>query len=519
MGSPGGHEVELKLELRPQDVALISSLKSLPNARVSAPKAEQIYSVYFDTPGHELRRTGFSLRVRHAGAKRLQTVKAVSGSANAALDRAEDEVSLVGALPDVMQIGDQALREKVGAALADTPLSPVFETTVLRTTRRIRTEKGGEIELAIDTGDVRANGHARPICEVELELKQGEASALYSIARSLSAKAPMRLLRLSKSDRGYALCGETIAPPQKAKVADLPGGAGVGDAFRASVASCLTQILANEPAVVEGREIEGLHQLRVALRRLRAALKIFAPLCDSPQIAALEDEIKALAQVCGDARDLDVFETELLPRGLAHLTSRRTALKTLQIAASTARKAAWNDVSARLADPRFTALVLDLAALSADGPRALGHEVKRRTLEEPAKAYAREALERVMRKCVKLGRKLEMLDDEGRHALRKRLKELRYSGEFFAGLFPHKAAKAYSKRLNALQDSFGALNDLATAQRLVAQLVVDTPPASPLTRAGTELVAWYAQAAEDARGQACEAWAKFAKHAPFWQEA
>lgn len=518
MGSSGGREVELKLELRPQDVPLISSLKSLPHARVSAPKAEQIYSVYFDTPGHELRRTGMTLRVRHSAAGRLQTVKTESDAAHPTLNRREDEVALLTAEPDLQKIQDSALRDTMLEAIADATLEPIFETAVLRTTRRIRTEAGGEIELAIDTGDVRANGSARPICEVELELKQGDPAALYAVARSLSARAPMRVLRLSKSDRGYALRGELIAPPQKAKAPELPKNATVAEAFKAAVASCLAQLLANEPAVVEGREVEGLHQFRVALRRLRAAFKVFAPLCEGPRCMMLEEEIRELAQVCGEARDLDVFEAEILPRGIDHLKARRAPLKTLQAATASARTAAWAQVLERLADPAFTTMILDLAALAADGPTALGDSVKRKVLEAPARDYAVEALDKALRKCAKLGRKLETLDDESRHALRKRLKELRYSGEFLATLFAPKAAKAHSKRLNALQDSFGALNDLATAQRLVEHLLVDATPQSPLAEAGAELVAWYAEGAEAARGAACAAWERYAKRPPFWQE-
>jgi len=508
----------LKLELRPQDVPLISSLRSLPQARLSAPKAEQIYSVYFDTEGHELRRTGYSLRVRHAGSKRLQTVKAMSASAGPALERREDEVALRGAVPDIAQISDTDLREKVGAALAEGLLTPIFETTVLRTTRRIRTAEGGEVELAIDTGDLRANGSARRICEVELELKHGAPAALYSIARAINAKVPTRVMRLSKSDRGYALCGEAIARPQKAKAPDLDTDASVRDSFRSAMASGLLQLVANEPAVVEMREIEGLHQFRVALRRIRAGLKLFAPLGEDGRLGALDEEVRALAQVCGVARDLDVFETEILPRGMTHLKARRAALGPVQAACSAARDEAWRAVLAKLADPAFTALVLDLAALAAEGPNALGAGIKRKALEAPARDFAREGLDKLFKKCTKLGRKLETLSDEERHTLRKRLKELRYSGEFFAPLFAPKAAKAYSKRLNSLQDSFGALNDLATAQRLIAQFVTGTATHSPLARAGAALVAWYAQTADEARGETAEAWAKFAKHPPFWQE-
>src|SRR5262249_3023399 len=95
-----GREIELKLELRPEDAARLGTLKSLPQARLGIPKAEQIVTVYFDTPELALRRAGLSLRLRHAGARRIQTVKSLPEQTGVAIDRAEDEVPLNGAGPD-----------------------------------------------------------------------------------------------------------------------------------------------------------------------------------------------------------------------------------------------------------------------------------------------------------------------------------------------------------------------------------------------------------------------------------
>src|SRR5262249_388107 len=127
----------------------------------------------------------------------------------------------------------------------------------------IRTKRGDVVDFVVDLGEVRAAAHDYPICELELELEEGSPLALYELARALNEEVPLRLVRLSKSDRGYALWGETVDAPRKANPVALPPELTTGDAFRRILENGLSHLLANEPAVVERQDTEGLHQLRV----------------------------------------------------------------------------------------------------------------------------------------------------------------------------------------------------------------------------------------------------------------
>jgi inorganic triphosphatase YgiF len=514
-----GYEVELKLELRPEDAARLGKVKSLPRARMGPPKAEQIVTVYFDTQDLALRRAGLSLRMRHAGSRRVQTVKSERLEDLPGAPRLEDEVPVNGVGPDLARIGDTQLRKRVLGATASAKLAPQFETVVLRTTRHVKTKLGDVVEFVVDLGEVRAATQDWPICELELELKEGSPYALYALAQALNEEVPLRLVRLTKADRGYALLGETVGAPQKARPVALERDVTTGDAFRRILENCLSHMMANEPSVVERRDGEGLHQLRVAMRRLRTALVTFEPLLETDLVKELHHEIKGLGAICGTARDHDVFLAQILPQAADAIGTIRGGGTAIELAAKIARKDAWAKVIEAVASARFTALVIAVGSLAAQKELPTGKHAKRREWDAPARDFAAEALDRHRRKVVKRARALATQDDQERHELRKRLKRLRYAGEFFSGLYSEKSAKAYLKRIGALQDSFGALNDVATAERLVGGLSAFGSGDKPalIAAAGGKLLDYHRGAAEALMGEARDRWAQLAERKPFWR--
>lgn len=513
-------EIELKLELRPEDAARIGRLTSLPHARIGLAKAEQIVTVYFDTPERALRREGLSLRLRHAGTRRIQTVKSESAHGGVAADRAEDEVPLNGVGPDITRIANEDLRARVLKVANKGELTPQFETVVLRTTRHIKTKRGDVIELVVDLGEVRAQSDECPISEIELELKSGSPEALFDVARTLNTTVPLRLVRLSKADRGFALIGDAIAAPEKSRKIALHAGDSAIDALRTILNNALSHLMINEPAVVERRDVEGLHQFRVALRRLRAIVATYKGLLDEELLKALEFEMRWISALCGSARDYDVFVEHGICAARAALDPILGAEDALLKAAKRGRDDAWAKVVEAVASSRFTGLIIELGSLAARDKIPLAYTAKRRHADAPAKDFAAEALDHHRKKSMKLGAQLSELSTEQRHILRKRLKRLRYASEFFASLFPEDKTKPYLKALSALQDSFGALNDVAAAERLIAAMSafgVGRQHAL-VVEGGRALIAFHQARAEELIQEALERWSKFAKRKPFWRE-
>ena len=265
-------EIEVKLELAQ---AHLPNLKKIPlfQAIESLPRTTQQVSVYFDTDERKLRLEGLMLRVRREAGHYIQTIKANGNSAG--FQRDEWETEIAGKQPDLRKASGTAL-ERLLSKKFRRRLKPLFETRVRRTVYPL-VHNGHAIALAVDRGTIETEKRSQPLCEIELELERGTAADLFDVARELSEALPVRLALKSKSERGYEIIDGADELPAKAAAIDLPGGATARDAFGVIGLACLKQIIGNGPALVRA-DPEGVHQMRVGLRRLRAAMPLFAPL-------------------------------------------------------------------------------------------------------------------------------------------------------------------------------------------------------------------------------------------------
>jgi len=191
-----GNETELKFEVAPQDLRKLKASRTL-NRGTS--KDEKLVSVYFDTPKHKLARNGVSLRVRHNGNKRIQTVKA--GGRDGSITRGEWQREIKGDIPDLRKTHDTPLAALLTKKLKR-KVKPIFETRIHRASIPIR-KNGSRIEVALDNGQIRASRQSAPISELELELKDGRASDAFKLARALAKRVPITLSLKSKAERGY----------------------------------------------------------------------------------------------------------------------------------------------------------------------------------------------------------------------------------------------------------------------------------------------------------------------------
>ena len=460
-------EVELKLTLRPHDAHILEACGLLPGK----PKTAQQRSVYFDTPGHRLANAGLSLRIRRSGRRRIQTVKAEGASSAGLFARSEWESPVQDDTPIIQN--SMPIFALLGEAVAQ--LAPVFEVHVERRIWDIR-ESEARIELVLDCGEAVCGDRRSPVCELELELKHGDAAALFAFARKLECAVPVRLGILTKADRGYALL-EPRVTVFKAERVVLTHDMMADQAFRHIVQTCLRQFRLNEDLLFERHAPEALHQARVALRRLRSAFSIFKPLLDGDDSAGLREELGWLATELGAARNLDVLLERAAPGPL------RDRLETAHLAA-------YVRVEKILASPRVRALMLNLTQWTMCGAwRGAGKTQDVRN--QPAREFATAALNHSRRKVKEDGRDLAERDDQARHEVRKGAKKLRYAAEFFTSLFDHKRQQRRYKRfvaaLEALQDQLGALNDLAMAPDVLAKLgVIDEPEAAALLDSGSK---------------------------------
>ncbi len=235
----------------------------------------------------------------------------------------------------------------------------MFETRVQRTVYPV-TNKTCSIALTVDRGTIDTGTHSVPLCEIELELERGNVAELFEVARQLVQAFPARLAVKSKSEHGYEIMDGEQQSPVKAAPVDLPVDVSTRDAFKVIGHACLHQIVGNESALMNG-DPEGVHQMRVGLRRLRAGMSLFSVLLRDPQTAAIKAQLKWLAGELGPARELKV----LVSRVVAPMKSQRRrwrGMPSLSHELGERRDAAVTRAQDAVQSARFRELTLDVAA-------------------------------------------------------------------------------------------------------------------------------------------------------------
>lgn len=512
-------EIEIRFAAHPDDLARLARGGALQGIAMGRAATRRMSTVYYDTPELGFAKAGLALRVRKIGRRHVQTVKN-ENSGTLASERAEYECPLPSALPDLRFVPDASVRERLQTIANDSELSAVIETDIRRTTRSLTTQAGDEVELAVDRGEIRTLAEGQtvlPVSEIELELKHGQTSVLYEMARRLSRETPLTVASESKAERGLrALEGREIGT-YKAGRTTLASDATAEDAFRATLGHCLKHITRNVSAVAQARDPEGVHQIRVALRRLRVALSAFGPAFQVPGIEELSARAKNLADIFGSTRELDVFAGELLAP--IEAASKKPGLPALRRILEALRRESWEGTAGLVRSDDFTGFVLDLASAietriwrGPAAPEHLGEYLR------PARELARETLDAKLKKACKRAKHLSSLNTQERHALRIALKKLRYSAEFFAPLFHPKAVSAFLLRLSKLQDLFGALNDAATSEHILRRVIEHAGANSTpeLLEAASFVEGWHQSRIGPTWDNAKKRWKKFSKTEPFW---
>ena len=467
----GGHEIELKLET---DAGAGDRLRKHAMLSGCETKSGRQVSTYFDTEDGALRAAGFSLRVREAGKRFIQTVKQQDGGSAGLYDRPEWEQDIESAEVD-FNAADQTPLSEVLTKKVRKRLTPVIRSEVKRTVWNL-TRPDGTVELTLDEGDIAGGGGSDHVAEIEAELKQGEPAALFEVARALADDVPMRIGVLTKAERGYALVDGTAGKATKAERIVLHNGMTAAKGFAAIAYACLRHFRLNERLVTEKRDPIALHQGRVAMRRLRSAFSLFRPVIVDREFERLREELRWFTNQLGDARNLDVLLKRMQGK------DSDPAAAALRRVLEERREQAYAGVIQALASVRLRRLMLDLVAWIEMGEWRTVNASAARPLEK----FALKQLDKRWRKVKAGGRELAKLEPEPRHQLRIQIKKLRYAVEFLASLQAGDEAaaarKAFLSALEEMQEQLGELNDVQTAHELLGELLRDQKDAEPMLR-------------------------------------
>ncbi len=421
-------EIEVKLRTDPANMAKIQ--RSRWWRQIGPGHRQSRHSIYFDTADRQLRDNEISLRTRTNGHEFVQTVKMLNGNSGSPA-RTEWEALLPDPIPDPSLVIDPALPQDF-RNLTSADLQPVFDVDIKRETRRL-TSDNAEIDVSLDSGAVIVGGRREPIHEIELELVAGDVRQLFAEAQRISDAVDGRLHLRSNADIGYALKEPKHRHWSRAPKLHFTPELTAGDSFRLIILNSSSHLTANDDCARNNLHIEGVHQCRIALRRLRSAFKIYKPLLRRKRIEPLEREVRSLGTVLGAARDLDVLQTELLDPAIEAL-GEAEHLAPLRASLAAKKSEAYQQVSQALGSPHYRRFLIDLCALA--HAEDLGKVRKDApSLDQPLAELASNALSKAHDKLLERGDRFETLSTSGRHDVRIALKRLRYALDFFGNVF------------------------------------------------------------------------------------
>ncbi|GAA0572595.1 hypothetical protein GCM10009416_09070 [Craurococcus roseus] len=402
--------------------------------------------------------------------------------------------------------------EDAAADLLAGPAVPFAAFSFRRSVLSLSTA-AGPVEAELLAGRLRAVAAERPAARLRLS---GGRDAVLGVAARLAADLPLLPGGAALAEAGRALARGGAGEPPRPRhrgAPDLAGAATLEEALLRAVGHLLDVMLHQAPLCRLEAGPEGVHQLRVALRRLRSVLKTFRPAARGAALGALDDDLKALARRLGPARDWDVFLGGLAAEAAAALGEDRR-LSALRRAAEAKRDTAYAALRRELDGPAFRRLALDgISALLRRPWRDEPDAADAAALDAPSEEFGAALLDKRWRKLRDGGEGIAAHSFEALHDLRLEAKRMRYAAELFAPLWGGKAARRFLKRLSALQEALGTVNDATVARGLLSALDGGAP-------------AWAAGAVEGfaaarvgpARKEALSRWDDVAAAKTFWDD-
>ena len=524
--------VSLRLQPAPDAGPALRAAPVIGQFARNAGTTRRVETTYYDTPEGHLFRAGISLRVQKAGRRCVQILSPRAGH-RIGPDYPAWELPLREASPDLRDLARVQVEWLPPAArelLERGPLVPVFVARLRRLTRRLDLPDA-VVDVTFEDGAIEAQAAGTQVRREEVDriilvLRGGDSSALHEVGLRLLDAAPLQVGAGSLLQRGHALATGTALRAEKAARSSLTTAVSTDEAIAGVLDACRLHLQANQAVAQEGRSAEGVHQMRVALRRLRSILSLLRRDLPSAAMQGLGREARWAADQLGAARGWDVFLADSLSEPLQQRVQPGDRVRqgrvgpdfqALRKAVEAPRANAYRSVRALLASPRFSRFQL-----------TLGHWIARRgwrnevgaeglaLLSEQAALPAAAMLTRLHRKALKQGRQFRRLSADGRHELRITLKKLRYATEFFLPVFaaPDHAHR-FVRRLSRLQEALGLDHDAAETQPLLDELGRRNR-APGLHQAIGVVIGW--QAREEVLNVETLAvqWRRFRTMQPFW---
>ena len=449
-------EIELKFQIPQEKRELIFKALQRKNVQHKHLKAH-----YFDNDSFQLSQHSVSLRQRLENEIWIQTIKVATPHYFQRIEIEEtietnDELRL-----DQYQKNKQ-IPKNIRQLLLEIKdqLNIQFETEIERSTALFNFQNS-QIEIALDRGNIftTKNNSNLDIYEIEFELKQGSIQDLVSFILPRIKRYGLWLDIRNKAQQGFKLAQNIQDNPvqfQSDVTIDPKNSTEI--ALRKIVNNCLQHLLPNSTAIAsENFNSNHIHQARVAIRRLRSALKTFSHWSKHIDLS-WETELRQLFRTLGTSRDLNVIQEELIPQ------LEQVGAPSFKIEAHSNNEN--SKTSAMFRSLNFNHLILSLLQFI----HQQLHDDSR-----SAQKVAKKQLSQLHQQIQIDTKHFLDLDSKSQHRTRKRLKRLRYSIEFVVTLYNKQESRAFIKALKPAQESLGKFNDLCVTEQILKQYVMAQP--------------------------------------------
>lgn len=471
--SERGDEVEVEwqfdaIDLRPVERWLADSSRRGEDVgafEVAAGEIRRQVDQYLDTEDWRIGRAGLTLRIRQTGRGEEITLKD-RGSLSAGGLRRRLEVTETLSGDGTVMGRTGPVGRRIAAVAAQRPLRQILEVRTRRQPYLVSLEGTPVAEVALDDTVIGTEGDDQParLRRVEIEANPGAEVEVEPLVTALQRACGLQPALLSKFEAGLLSLGLEIPGPPDLGSTEVTPEASMGELARAVVRRHLGAMLAHEAGTRLGEDIEELHDMRVATRRLRAALALFGDVLP-PEAGALREELRWLAQVLGRVRDLDV-QLERFTDMAQHPDGHPPVghpLHELSDLLQDERSSAREELLEALESVRWEQLVERLLAITVDDVEPGGPGAVPALLVVPPLVLSRHrAATRAANRASRTGKAADF------HRLRIRCKWLRYCLEFTTGLYGGQTER-FIRRVARLQDALGMLQDAEVAiDRLAA---------------------------------------------------
>ena len=506
-----------EFRLDPSAVPALLRHSAIAQRRQGRARSSSVTLLWHDAADGRLAEAGLAVVVETRGRSKVERLERILPGSADRLDPARP-LPVLAEAASVATVGERVLEHAARAGVDPAPLSALAAAVGRRA--EIRLGGGAPLTLTLHTGHLRTLAAERPFAVARLSAPASARAEAFTLLRALCETLPLAVPHVSLGEEARALALGLPARPLRRGAPDLAAAETVEDGAIQAIGHLALALAGAAPIAAEGADPEGVHQCRVAIRRLRSAMTVFKPALACPLLDGLKARAGEIARTLGPARDWDVFLAETFAPVREAFPGRRD-IAGLGKAAAEARAQAYRAVRSLLEGPQFRLFLLDLAAAVAERPwRSLAEEgeaAERRAalLDAPLAAFAAAALDKRLKRIRRDGEGFAALEVEALHALRIDAKRLRYAGELFSPLYPQKRVRRFLKSLATLQDALGHLNDGAVAESLLEQV---TGKDKARARAIGIVEGWVARGAAGAREEAAEAWQAFLDRDPFWRD-